>query len=562
MTTVDNSRINMKDVSFLIPVRIDSTERYRNLLLLLKYLNQYTDTHILVLEADSCSKISSHLFRPNVCHFFVEDKEEKFHRTHYINQLTKMADTPYICICDTDVIVPLPQLEETVRLLREGYAYVLPYDGAFVVTTEKEKQLFLEKLSCEVFNNEVVWNYVCGGAIFLNKKDFIQAGMSNEHLTSWGPDDVEQKKRMEVLGFSMIRVDGPLFHLWHPRGVNSSYDTQDERIRLTEEYVKIASFGKIELMQYVDTWSWCKEEEKREEVNVSSETLMISENDFGLMQGKTGAAFVYLCRGYEGDREKAMALLNQVDALFAKELPDNKVGIAWAVGLMRKKYDVPADFEQICLKVEGWLFTSLKVPGKVKLGGEDGIIFIGWYYHALLKEIDAGHYHPVFYKEQLIFVIDQIYEQVLGKDRIERSDTDVVKFLGQALLLMERLKFLGVNTLKIEKICAGIEKKAYVYLSRRERFQPADGWLLYALLSSVEEKRASVQFPELAGWSKEYLQQCDFTGVDSRLYWIRNLLCKSVGIEVEKENVMPNDFFSMLVALNVPLNRLYAWLFI
>lgn len=41
--------IDLTDVSFLLPVRIDSPERYKNLLLLLRYLNQYVATQIYIL---------------------------------------------------------------------------------------------------------------------------------------------------------------------------------------------------------------------------------------------------------------------------------------------------------------------------------------------------------------------------------------------------------------------------------------------------------------------------------------------------------------------------------
>ena len=167
-----------------------------------------------------------------------------------------------------------------------------------MVTGEQEKAAFLEALDPDVFNVKVVWEHVCVGAIFLNRKDFIQAGMSNEHITSWGPDDAEQKKRMEILGYSMVRVAGPLFHLWHPRGINSSYGNQEERLRLTEEYLKVASSGKVELQQYISTWGWCKESRKDRQIPVFAAiqsgdvTVECYENDFGIKKGLVGAAWV------------------------------------------------------------------------------------------------------------------------------------------------------------------------------------------------------------------------------------------------------------------------------
>ena len=66
MMTRNNDKLDLNDVSFLMAVRIDSMERYRNLLLSIKYLCRYTNCHILILEADAEPKISSHLLQGNV----------------------------------------------------------------------------------------------------------------------------------------------------------------------------------------------------------------------------------------------------------------------------------------------------------------------------------------------------------------------------------------------------------------------------------------------------------------------------------------------------------------
>ena len=42
----------LSDVSFVIPVRIDSQERSRNLDLVIDFITRYFDSQIMVLEAD------------------------------------------------------------------------------------------------------------------------------------------------------------------------------------------------------------------------------------------------------------------------------------------------------------------------------------------------------------------------------------------------------------------------------------------------------------------------------------------------------------------------------
>lgn len=528
--------IDLTDVSFLLPVRIDSSERYKNLLLLLRYLNQYIDTQIYILEADSSPKISARLLKPEVHYYFVADSREKFHRTYYINQLAWKTQSPYICICDADVIVSVSQLEETVRLLRNGYTYVLPYDGSLVVTGEQEKAAFLEALDPDVFNVKVVWEHVCGGAIFLNRKDFIQAGMSNEHITSWGPDDAEQKKRMEILGYSMARVAGPLFHLWHPRGINSSFENQEERLRLTEEYLKVASSGKVELQQYISTWGWCKESRKDSQIPVfaaiqsSDVTVEYNENDFGIKKGLVGAAWVYLVLneryGQDKYKTKALEWLEKVERKFREEIPEGKIGIAWAIGLMRNRYAVPESLDRLCCSVERWLFRYLKAPGQIRLEGEDNILLVGWYYYSLLTGICRGYYHSVYYKEYLVFVIDQVYDAVVKNKEM------TVKYWGKALLLANRLKFLGVNLLKTEKICVEARDKIRKHLNEQERLLEEDGWGLFALYAEVQERKDADQCPDLTEWCVKYWEQGDSTCADPRMVWMRREIGKMVGTRI------------------------------
>jgi predicted glycosyltransferase involved in capsule biosynthesis len=61
--------------------------------------------------------------------------------------------------------------------------------------------------------------------------------MENENFYGWGVEDDERVKRMEVLGFSINRVQGPMFHLWHPRGKNSWYASKEAELRNSQEFL-------------------------------------------------------------------------------------------------------------------------------------------------------------------------------------------------------------------------------------------------------------------------------------------------------------------------------------
>lgn len=97
--------------------------------------------------------------------------------------------------------------------------------------------------------------HACGGALMVNRKAFIRAGMYNEYLTSWGLDDIEQKKRLEILDYPYSVIPGPLFHLYHIRSINSGYQDDEERIKLMEEYIRITSIDKKELQNHIQDWA-------------------------------------------------------------------------------------------------------------------------------------------------------------------------------------------------------------------------------------------------------------------------------------------------------------------
>lgn len=253
-------RINLPDVTFLISVRIDSEERLENLSIILKYLDKYFNTHILIAEADAIPKVG-HLSLPDSCnHIFYRDNEPVFHHTKYNNLMTVESDTPIIAIYDTDVIFSVNQILKAVNVIRSGNAdYVSPYDGTFMSVDRLFKAMFGKLLDPELLQRNTgkfgtgtyrSW----GGAAFLNKSAFMAAGMDNEKIDSWGPEDIERMKRMQILGYKVKRITGPLFHLPHPSNPNSGYHDLNIRIRLMEEYLKVCSMKKEELIEYIHTW--------------------------------------------------------------------------------------------------------------------------------------------------------------------------------------------------------------------------------------------------------------------------------------------------------------------
>ena len=89
--------LDLKDVTFLIPVRVDQPERLRNLNILIRYLRKYFDTSILVGEAGE-KPFNNGEIRTNHLdgYIFVQEDTEYFNRMKVVNELAGLAKTRII----------------------------------------------------------------------------------------------------------------------------------------------------------------------------------------------------------------------------------------------------------------------------------------------------------------------------------------------------------------------------------------------------------------------------------------------------------------------------------
>ena len=97
-------RIDLKNTTFIIPVRLDSIIRLENLILTIDCIQNNFDTNITILEASSyCNGMIPSILK-NVTYYFVEDKDPVFYRTKYINEMVRRTKTEIISIWDTDIM--------------------------------------------------------------------------------------------------------------------------------------------------------------------------------------------------------------------------------------------------------------------------------------------------------------------------------------------------------------------------------------------------------------------------------------------------------------------------
>jgi predicted glycosyltransferase involved in capsule biosynthesis len=260
---MEKGKISLSDVTFIIPVRIDSLERLDNLQMVTNYILAYCDTNIAVIEAyNRNTGIIEKILHPAIQYLFCEDHLEIFHRTHYINVLVKRVDTPYVAVWDSDVIVPVGQLDMAIKSLRKGESeMILPYNGNFLDTGIPVRNAYFSTMDISVLEKYkdkmrlLFGPSACGGGFLVNKEKYCLGGMENENFFGWGIEDGERIKRFEILDRKVGRVnEGPMYHFTHPRGINSNFKSEEAHKNALKEYLRICSMSKTELQNEIASW--------------------------------------------------------------------------------------------------------------------------------------------------------------------------------------------------------------------------------------------------------------------------------------------------------------------
>lgn len=257
-------RTNLKDVSFLIPIKIDSPDRLRNLYASTSFLNKSFNTNIIVMEVDQTQRIDPKDLPEGITYVFKPTESSRLFRTRINNEMIKMCSSKFIALYDADVIIPKRQINRAVQLLRKGDIKIIsPYEGVFLNVDELLREIFIklqddEFLLANQYKTGMPTRRSFGGCILLNRACYIDSGMENENLTSWGPDDIERVKRMQILGHKTVRLKGSLFHFDHERKVDSGYVNGKEHEELMLTYLDMSGMDKNQLIDHINTWEWTK----------------------------------------------------------------------------------------------------------------------------------------------------------------------------------------------------------------------------------------------------------------------------------------------------------------
>ena len=291
-------KIDLKNTTFIIPLRVDTGDRLRNVVLSTAFLLNKFDTNVIIKEVDSERRFEAYCLpiikriadTTNLRHIFeVETRtDDSFHRTKILNDMVMESTTDVVVNYDTDIILPLTSYTSAVAMLEKDYDVVYPYRFGkqgerkvklnFSVRTQDdmnnfenypESKKFIASSNSDSFDipfdNYFYYPHQQGegwaeyGMVqFFNRKVYMDGFLENEGFIAYAPEDVERHHRWKTLGYRIGRVDNYAYHLEHERTQNSWFHNPHMQ-RNNELWEQLKVLDKEQLTEYYKQQDYVKE---------------------------------------------------------------------------------------------------------------------------------------------------------------------------------------------------------------------------------------------------------------------------------------------------------------
>ena len=281
MTMVDfaspemlNERWDLTECTFIMPLRIESADRMRNVITTIIYLLRNFETKVIVKEVD-VESIFEQSVQPaleealedfqleGLTHIFEQSDDYTFHRTKIINDMLWMVDTPVVANYDCDILLPKTSYPYAVNMILNGHELedgtkyypkcVYPYgEGTYqaqLYTNDEEVTKFInEKFDFEVFQKWRAYDAKFGFVQFFDTEEYKRLGGENEGFIAYGYEDDERFYRFNMLS-KVARMNERIFHMEHKRTSNSWFNNPKIEVNRSL-WEKLKGCGKDELDFY------------------------------------------------------------------------------------------------------------------------------------------------------------------------------------------------------------------------------------------------------------------------------------------------------------------------
>ena len=283
----DASKMEIPVCTYMIPLRVETPDRLRNIITVLLYFLKNIKAPIIIKEFDTesiyeasvlpqISQVATEEELSQITHVFEQSDDIVFHRTRLINDMIMMADTTNVCNYDCDVILPFQTHFYANTFLCKGYLppdapegtplqpvkVVYPYGfGMFqqqVFADDQTVSNFINSnFNFHAFNGKMrPYDAKFGFCQFFNKEEYIRLGMENENFISYGYEDDERYHRFNMCS-DVVRINDTIFHLEHKRSQNSWF-TNPHIEGNRKEWEKLKFYGKEKIEEYYQNIDYMK----------------------------------------------------------------------------------------------------------------------------------------------------------------------------------------------------------------------------------------------------------------------------------------------------------------
>ena len=290
---------DLKDVTFIIPLQIETDDRLRNIILTTSFLLNTFDTNVIIKEVDE-EPIIQQWALPAIMRIvgdtsglnYIFEKhnrnDDAFHRTKVLNDMVLLADTKIVVNYDSDIILPVSSYLEAVEKLKTCDV-VYPYrfgergerkvkldtqfDNKPAIDTFEQHPEIKAYLESGYDENALEGKYFYyphqqgegwaeyGMVQFFNKQVYLDGYLENENFIAYAPEDVERYHRWTLLGYDVQRVDNYAYHFEHKRTPNSWFNNPFmQKNNQLWEYLK--NLSKEQVIEYYENQEYVKEKLK------------------------------------------------------------------------------------------------------------------------------------------------------------------------------------------------------------------------------------------------------------------------------------------------------------
>jgi len=265
-------KIDLTKATFIIPIRIESSDRLRNVITTTAFLLENFDTNIIIKEVDSESVFQRDALPVlkdildvdvNVQHIFEKSNELLFHRQKVLNEMVMEAKTEIVVNYDCDVLLPLDSYQKSYQsILDYTHDVVYPYEqGMYQYQVRATDEIVSEFLQTRDFTildkHSNLHTSDFGWAQFFRRQVYIDGGLENENFKAYSPEDKERFYRFTTLDYNVGRINDYVYHLEHERGENSWF-SNPYMLSNMEEWEKIQIMNKEQLIEYYSNQQYLK----------------------------------------------------------------------------------------------------------------------------------------------------------------------------------------------------------------------------------------------------------------------------------------------------------------